>query len=282
MTQVFSIGGCRLPYEILGERGPLVAVTPGGRAGRDSVRALGEALAARCRVLLWDRRNAGHADLYFGPEPSEQALWADDLGALIESLGLGPAIVAGGSAGARVSLLTAIRHPSQVRALAVWACSGGRFGCQYLGYNYHVPFMFAAMAGGMKAVAKAPFFAAHLAANPDQRDRFLALDPQAFIGTMRRWNHSFYYDPSTPVIGATVDELKALAKPVLLFEGNDPIHPKEVSDAVQRLLPDVEVTSPPWTGEEYMSYITGQRAGGVIETQFPRVAPRVLQFIERL
>src|SRR5688572_12123398 len=105
------IGPSLLHYELLGRTGPLIAVTPGGRAGMKSVRELGEALAERCRVLLWDRRNCGASDFFFGPEPSEQALWADDLAELIGVLGLGPAIVAGGSAGARVSLLAAIRHP---------------------------------------------------------------------------------------------------------------------------------------------------------------------------
>jgi len=44
-------------------------------------------------------------------------------------------------AGCRVSVLAAIRHPQVVRGLALWSVSGGAYGSQVLGYQYHVPYI---------------------------------------------------------------------------------------------------------------------------------------------
>ena len=41
-----------------------------------------------------------------------------------------PAWLLGGSAGARVSYLTAVRHPDVVRGLVLWSVSGGGYGAK--------------------------------------------------------------------------------------------------------------------------------------------------------
>jgi hypothetical protein len=50
---VAKIRGVDIAYEILGERGPFVAIQPGGRRGGVSIRPLGEKLAeAGYRVIV--------------------------------------------------------------------------------------------------------------------------------------------------------------------------------------------------------------------------------------
>ena len=92
--------GCALYYEIAGE-GPPIVLTPGGRAPGEALAPLVAELAKGARVLTWDRRNTGRADLWFGGEGSEQEIWADDLAELLRAVGCSPAWRAGGSAGCR-------------------------------------------------------------------------------------------------------------------------------------------------------------------------------------
>ncbi|MDE0540287.1 MAG: alpha/beta hydrolase [Rhodospirillales bacterium] len=106
-----NIRGVHINYEIIGDGGPLVALTPGSRRSFDELVDLSEAVAADgYRVLLHDRRNCGKSDVVFGGSESEYALWADDLHALANYLGEEKLYVGGSSSGARLAILFAIRH----------------------------------------------------------------------------------------------------------------------------------------------------------------------------
>jgi pimeloyl-ACP methyl ester carboxylesterase len=275
-----AIDGCTLHYELLGSGPPLV-LTPGGRGGLDFVRPLAEKLAAQHRVLIWDRRNCGNSDLWLHRSPAEQEIWADDLAHLLRSLGMAPAILAGGSAGARVSLMTALRHPEVVKALALWSVSGGAYACQVLGYSYHVPFIMAAESGGMEAVAETPFFAERIAMNPGNRARLLAVKPADFIEAMHYWNTFFYDRPDCPVIGMTHRDLASIQAPTLVIAGNDPIHPKSASDAIARACPNVTHALSAWTQDQFMARYTGRFPGSAMSL-WKHVTPTVLRFTERL
>jgi pimeloyl-ACP methyl ester carboxylesterase len=270
--------GCALHYEITGEGQPIV-LTPGGREGQAALALLVAELAKGARVLTWDRRNTGRSDLYFGGEGSEQEIWADDLAELVQAVGFGPAWLAGGSAGCRVSLLAALRHPQAARGLVLWSASGGPYGSQFLGYQYHVPFIMAAQRGGMAAVAETPFFAERLAANPGNRERLMALDPDRFVATMKRWNGFFQYRPDTPVVGASEDALRGLAMPALIFEGNDDIHPPEAAEALARLIPGASLAPSPWPRAAWMDRFTGRVPGSVFDL-YPMLVPRILAFVQ--
>src|SRR5689334_23482695 len=107
--QTLEINGGDVVYEILGEQGDFIALTPGGRFSKDipGLRPLAEALAdGGYRVLLWDRPNCGKSDVQLFGE-SESHMRAIVLDELITALGIGPCILAGGSGGARDSMLTA-------------------------------------------------------------------------------------------------------------------------------------------------------------------------------
>lgn len=281
MERFTTRDGCKLEYRLRGE-GPLLALTPGGREAGEQVAALAEALAGELTVLTWDRRNTGAADLFFGGGEglSEAEIWAEDLADLIARLGRGPAWLAGGSAGCRTSVICALRRPEAARGLICWSASGGAYACQFLGFSYHVPYIMAAQRAGMEAVAQTPFFADRIAANPANRERLLAMEPDVFIAVMKRWNEAFHHDPAATLTGAADTALAGLDLPTLIFEGNDDVHVPEVAHRMADLIPGAELRASPWSTEEWLDKFTG-RAGGSVFDLYPRLAPVILRFIRQ-
>ena len=270
--------GCTLRYWFRGQ-GPLIALTPGGREAGEAVSALADRLAERASVLTWDRRNAGGSDVWFGGD-AEADVWADDLADLIAHLGMGPAWIAGGSAGCRTSVITALRHPEMARGLLLWSASGGPYSCQFLGFSYHVPYIMAAEAGGMEAVVRTPFFADRIAANPANAEWLLAMDPATFVGQMKRWNTAFYHRPDAALAGVPDAALAGIAMPTLIVAGNDDVHPPSVSDAIARLVPNATHIASPWSNSEWLDMFTGRKRGSVFDL-YPLLAPALLDFVGR-
>ena len=130
-----EINGGNVVYEILGKTGDFIALTPGGRFSKDieGLRPLAEELVkGGYRVLLWDRPNCGKSDVQFYGQ-SESHMRAETLHALITGLDIGPCIIAGGSGGARDSMLTTMLYPEIVTKLVVWNIVGGVYGSFVLG-----------------------------------------------------------------------------------------------------------------------------------------------------
>jgi 2-hydroxy-6-oxonona-2,4-dienedioate hydrolase len=279
-----EINGGRIVYELLGEGDPLV-LTPGGRFSMEypGVRPLAEKLAEHYQVLLWDRPNTGQSDVKFTGE-SESLMHADDLAALLKSLDLAPAVLVGGSAGSRLSLVTALRHPEVASKLVVWWMSGGVFGTMYLAMNYILPVIAAALVGGMPAVVDLPQWDDTLAANPSNRERLLALDPQEFIDIQKRWLNAYIPMPDAPVPGIKEDELAALTLPTLIFRGGkqDEYHPEFLSLELHRLIPGSELIDPPWGDDEWNRIKRLAVAGeGSFFDEWPRLAPSILDFLSK-
>ena len=129
---VAEIDGIEIAYEVVGDGGRPWVLTPGGRFTKDvgGLPEMARALADHGnQVVLWDRPNCGASSVVFRG-PSESVVQADALAALLRHLDLGPAVIAGGSGGSRVSLLTAARHPEVATGLAMWWISGGVPGLQ--------------------------------------------------------------------------------------------------------------------------------------------------------
>ncbi len=100
---MIDIDGTSIAYEIIGEGRPWV-ITPGGRFTKESpgIRELAEVLVAHGqRALIWDRPNTGESDICFDGA-SESVMQADFLARLLRALDLAPAVIIGGSGGARV------------------------------------------------------------------------------------------------------------------------------------------------------------------------------------
>lgn len=274
------INGATIHYEILGN-GPPVALTPGGRMGMEAVRPLATHLAAEFRVLIYDRRNCGASDVVIGGDLSEQEIWADDLHALLDHLGMAPAYVGGGSAGCRVSLLLTLRHPQDVKGLLLWWVTGGPVAAERLGQLYYGQFIEAAQAGGMAAVIETPFFAERIQQNPGNRERLLAMDPAEFCSVMARWRTFFDEGAYKPVIGATEDELRQIEVPAIIVPGNDDIHPRAVGEGLHRILPKSELASDLFTPEEVAQWMERGIEAYAAE-RAARLAGPFLDFLRRM
>jgi pimeloyl-ACP methyl ester carboxylesterase len=239
---IANIRGVNINYQVVGERGPWVALSPGGRRDLGVVRPLAELVAdGGYRVLIHDRRNCGASDVVIEGDESEYEIWADDLHELLAKLDALPAFVGGSSSGCRLSLLFAMRHPDAVRALLLWRVTGGPFAAQRLAHNYYGQFIEAAKQGGLAAVCETEFFAERIQANPANRDRLLAMDPKHFIDVMAHWREYFLRDANLPVIGASADALRSIDVPACVIPGNDWTHPRRVGEEASRLLPRGEL-----------------------------------------
>ena len=193
------------------------------------------------RILLHDRRNCGASDVRIEGEISEQEIWADDVAALLRSLDATPVIAGGGSAGCRLSLLLALRHPEAVRGLLLWWVTGGDVASTQLGHAYYGQFIEAAEKGGMEAVCQTDYFAERIDANPRNQAYLLELNPQEFINTMSSWQNFFTSGAQLPVIGASANELRRIDVPSCIVPGNDPVHPQSHGEQLHHLVSGSEV-----------------------------------------
>ena len=62
---------------------------------------------------------------------------------------------------------------------------GGGYSSQLLGYQYHTPYIEAAVRGGMTEVAETPHFSELIRANPGNAARLLDMDANIFIAVMK-------------------------------------------------------------------------------------------------
>jgi pimeloyl-ACP methyl ester carboxylesterase len=110
------VNGVELHYELHGSGEPLVLVH-GSWGDHHNWDPIVPALAQWFQVLVYDRR--GHSASERPSTPGSIVEDADDLAALIDDLGLGPATIAGNSFGAAITLRAAIRRPDLFRRLIV-------------------------------------------------------------------------------------------------------------------------------------------------------------------
>ena len=238
---IATVHGVDINYEVLGERGPWVALQPGGRRGLVGVKSLAEKIAeAGNRVLVYDRRNCGASGISFDGGNSENEVWAADLHELLLQLDALPAFIGGSSSGCRLALLAALRHPDDVRGLLLWRVTGGAFAAGRLVQNYYTQFIDAAERGGMEAVCRTEHFAEVIANNPANRSRLLSIDTQRFIAVMSEWRRSFNQGAEHPVIGISPGELRSLRVPACIIPGNDRVHPRQPGQIAHRLMPNAE------------------------------------------
>lgn len=237
-----NVRGAGINYQILGNSGAWVALSPGGRRPLEAIKSIAARVAAAgYRVLIHDRRNCGSSDVVIESEESESQIWAHDLAALLAQLGATPAIVGGASSGARLALLLAVRHPQAVQALSLWRISGGRFAATRLAEEYYGQYIKIAERGGMRAICETEHFRDRISGRPANRERLLAVDPRQFIAVMKKWRDDFLGRADDPVLGATEAELRSIKFPACIFPGNDLRHPREAGRALGRLLPNAEV-----------------------------------------
>ena len=236
------VRGVHINYEIVGTHGPFIALTPGSRRSYAELVDLSRAIAASgYRVLLHDRRNCGASDVAFDGSASEHEVWADDLYELGRQLGALPMYVGGSSAGARLAILYAMRHPEGLRGLLLWRVTGGQEAVDKLSENYYGQYIALARAGGMQAVCDSEHFAECIAARPANRARLTATDVDDFITVMEFWRQRFLESATLPIVGASEADLDAIHAPACLVAGNDVIHTPATARKAARLIPNSEL-----------------------------------------
>ena len=237
-----KVRGVNMNYRVLGNQGPWVALSPGGRRDISGIELLaGKVAETGHRVVVFDRRNCGASDVVIDGEDSEYEIWADDIHELLRQLGALPAFIGGSSSGCRTSLLFALRHPEAVNGLLLWRVTGGRFACERLAQEYYGQFIEAAKQGGMAKVCEMEHWKERIEARPENRDALMKMSPERFITVMSHWREYFLEGADLPVIGASEEELKSIKVPACIVPGNDNTHSRQTGENLGRLLGKSEV-----------------------------------------
>ncbi len=279
-----ALDGIEIAFELVGEGQPW-ALTPGGRFTKEvgGLPEMARALADQGRrVLTWDRPNCGASSVVFRGR-SESEVQAEALAALIRHLDLGPTVIAGGSGGARVSLLTAARNPDITAGLAMWWISGGVPGLLQLAGYYCMPSLDAAWHGGMEAVAALDQWQEVQASNPANRDRILAMDRQEFLDVMDRWALAYCPCEDSLVPGLDDADVDRLSAPILVFRSgtSDMSHTRATSEALGAGLPGAELVEPPWGDDEWNERRAAVEETGSLFVRWPLLVPQLVEWADR-
>ncbi|MCW2515359.1 MAG: alpha/beta hydrolase [Mycobacterium sp.] len=286
-SKKMEINGGNVVYEILGKTGEFIALTPGGRFSKDipGLKPLArELVKGGYRVLLWDRPNCGKSDVQFYGQ-SESHMRAETLKQLITKLDIGPCILAGGSGGARDSMLTTMLYPELVTKLVVWNIVGGVYGSFVLGSYYIVPSILAVRGGGMKDVARVGEWRERIAENADNEARILGFDAAEFLKLMLRWLNAFVPKPGQTIPGVEDEMFDEIKVPTLIIRGgeNDMDHPKRTSLEISCLIKGSTLIDPPWP-EDAWERAGEARASGKVKRfnmfdTWVQAAPAILDFL---
>jgi pimeloyl-ACP methyl ester carboxylesterase len=233
----------RMYYELHGSGGtPLVLIHGGGSTiGTNFGRVL-PLLSRTRRVIAVEVQAHGHTRDVDRPFTFEQD--ADDVAALLDSLGVPRADVLGFSNGGTTALQVAIRHPAKVSRLVIASANYKRDGMQ--------PGFWEAMAKGTFADMPQPYKDAHRA-----------------IDTSEAGLHAMYERDSKRMLAFTDipdASIRAIQAPTLVVAGDrDVIRPEHAID-LARLLPHARLCILPGTHGSYLG-----------EIMTPDVSPRVLE-----
>jgi pimeloyl-ACP methyl ester carboxylesterase len=278
-----QVNGLEIGYEIIGDGKKNAIITPGGRFSKDTpgVRQLAEELAKDgYKTVIWDRVNCGESEISFAAT-TESRLNADTLAGLLKVLNMTPALVIGGSAGARVSLLAAAFHPDVVERLAILWITGGTLSLAMLAYHYCHDSMFIAERDGMEAVTKLPAWKEPVERNPKNKQILLSQDKDAFVQKMKDWGAAFMAPPGEAVPGLNAEALARVGqKPVMVFRSgkSDVHHPRDTSEAVAKAIPGAKLVEPPWGDREWLDRSHAAEKGEGIFARWPLLAPQILAF----
>ncbi|MEV0047490.1 alpha/beta hydrolase [Nocardia rhamnosiphila] len=282
-----TVNGGKVVYEILGATGDLLVLTPGGRYSKDipGLRPLAEALVAGgYRVLLWDRPNCGASDIQFFGQ-TESHMRAETLAGLLAELDTGPVILAGGSGGARDSMLTTMLYPDLVTDLVLWNIVGGVYGTFNLGAYYVLPSLQAVRGLGVEGLLRMREWRERIAENPDNEQRLRSLDPGEFVKLSLRWLNAYVPKPGQTIPGVDDEMFEQIRVPTLIIRGgaHDLDHPKRTSLEVSCLIEGSTLIDPPWPEDAWERAMEDRAQGRVQQYNmfdtWVLAAPQILEFL---
>lgn len=242
------VNGIRLHYEETGS-GPLVVLSSGGVEGRMltwKTSTVFRQLAERHRVVVYDRRYGGESDAPIEVQSLET--WAEDIRQLVLYLGEGSAYHVGSSQGAAIALALAVLYPEAVRGLVLEYPTGGKeledtfFRLTWEGTAAY------AEAKGMDAVIANPGgpWAMRVVWDDEFADRLRHLPVAEYAAIMRESARRLF--KGYPTVGASEEQLRSLAVPVLVIPGDDSMHPRSVGETIASLVPDSRLIDLPHHG----------------------------------
>jgi pimeloyl-ACP methyl ester carboxylesterase len=127
-----------------------------------------------------------------------------------------------------------------VRGLLLWRVTGGAYAAERLTNQYYTSHIEAAQQGGMEAVCAMEHWSEVIRANPQNRERLMAMSAADFIARMTRWRQSFEAGSEYPVIGVSPEQLRSMSVPAVIAPGTDRVHPREPGQVAHRLMPNAE------------------------------------------
>ena len=248
---ISKINGVNINWQVIGDRGPWVMATTGGRRGHDEFIPMAQKIARNgFRVMLHDRRNTGASDLWIEGDQGEEAPWLTDMHELMRSQDALPAFFSGSSAGARTSIRFYLKYSQAVQGLLLLRVTGGAFAAGRLPENYYGQFIAAARQGGMEAVCAMDAWKERFKENPRGRDYLAKLPADKFIAVFTRWKEIFEAGGKYPVMGVTEAELRSIKVPTMIIPGNDQTHSSASGRIAHSLIPGSELHQLPITDQE--------------------------------
>lgn len=248
-------------------------------------------LSTHYSVLVWDRRNsAGVSDVAISDVPSYPWADSDDLHALIQELGLGPACLAGGSAGCALSLTMAHRYPEDVESLLlVSPATDDAAEIERIAHARWICLAEAAERDGMEGAVdlSTEAWVRHLTGKPQpsdnarawlgetlgryapNREHVRSMDPLAFAKMARRWAETM--TSNTWLGELTEEEVRTIPLPAIVVAGNDKIHPRESGDRLAEMLRQAEKI-------EYPAPVTASSPGS---EKLGSLIPTIEDFLSR-
>jgi pimeloyl-ACP methyl ester carboxylesterase len=254
------VEGFRLTYDDHAGPGGHVVLLHGWPGDRGDHREVVVRLSGRCRIVVPDLRGFGDSQAPAGALPADFAAEAQarSVLALVEELGMGPAVLAGYDIGSRIAQAAAQARPDLVRALVVAPPLPGA-GRRVLTPDAHPEFWYQAfhrldlaeqLLDGSPAAARAylAHFWSHWSGpdfepDPAELDRLAAAygRPGAFVASI-----NWYRAGSGAIARSLGEQVPApadrLAVPTTaLWPEHDPLFPWAWSDRLGEFFSDVEL-----------------------------------------
>lgn len=244
LALTFTHGPYQLSYETHGSGDNVVVLLHGILLDANVNRRLATRLAGHgYRVVLLDLLGHGRSDKPKHASAHRMDLYAQQVVALLDELGVDQAVVGGVSLGADVALQTAVLAPERVRALIVempvleWAAPAAAmfFVPALLAFHYAAP----AVRLVTRVVQRLPHSRSDLV---ESLRNLGSIDPEQGAAVL----HGVLLGPIAP----TTEERAAISAPTLVIgHRHDIIHPFSDAENLLRQLPDARLVSARSPGE---------------------------------